>query len=741
LTSQVFLISFYNQKINNTSLLKSILIPIRLIFLFSLLITFFIILGTPSVSLSANPNSFSVSVEVFDKTGGTKNIHLYSSSQALVIGCNFYGRRWPALAGSARFADDIADTLDHLGFKVKTVKNPDGQQLQDAIHELANEEADWNRSVVIYFGGHGYTINGAGGVKSSYIVPVDAPDPDIDPVGFINKAVSLAELEQISRVIKAKHVLFIFDACFNADMLALSRPDPSPYLTETIDAPLRAFILNGDEGEQKPEQNFFKTVLVHGLKDGYADRSPKDGYITDRELAQYLQEQVSSYSYGSQFPLYGRIREPSLDKGEFVFLALKSSAAPAMIDSTPGGTRIETGSLSLTSSPEGAVVHLEGKYIGTTPMKIEDIPAGRNIIRVALQGYEAEIKEVLVRAGRDAAIRLNLNPKKPKGHLTISTTPINAMVRIVNVRAQYEPGIELEEGMYTIQVARQGYETDLREIPLAGGQDLDIEVELKRRDSPDNSDKENEKTYQTTWTEPISGMEFVLITGGCFQMGCRSITYDCEDDEIPVHNVCLNDYWLGKYEVSQQQWLKIMGENKSYFKDKGEYPVENVSWDDAQRFIDLISKQARKSFRLPTEAEWEYAARSADKQVRYAAANSVDAVAWYMGSWGKGTLPVKSGKPNGLGLYGIPGNVCEWCADWYGEDYYKKSFRINPVGPATGDYRVYRGVSWDGSPRYTRASFRYRAEPSFHDVNLGVRLALPGNTRRHQARSYQNNHK
>ncbi|MDH4319381.1 MAG: SUMF1/EgtB/PvdO family nonheme iron enzyme, partial [Desulfobulbaceae bacterium] len=614
--------TFHPRSSISTLRLTRIITAIKLYFSFLFIAILAIPIAPPAVT--ANDETFPISVEVHEQRGDIKNIKLYSGYHALVIGCSFYGRRWPALSGSARFADEVTDTFEHLGFSVQTVKNPDGQQLRDALYEFSRKKGDGNRAVVIYFAGHGYTINGPDGVKSSYIVPVDAPDPDIDPGDFINKAVSFAELEQMSRLIQAKHVLFLFDACFNADILALSRPEPSPYLNEDINAPLRAFIINGDEGEQKPEQNFFKTVLISGLKEGYADRSPKDGYITDRELGQYLQEQVASYSYGSQFPLYGRIREPSLDKGEFIFIAPNSSASPAMPDSTPGGTEMETGSLDLSTNPDEALTHLEGKYMGVTPLKIEDIPAGRRVIRVSLEGYEEEVREVLVRAGREAALRFNLTKKKPKGHLTISPLPFNAAVAIVNIREQYTPGIQLPEGIYTVRISKNGYESELREIHLSGGQDLNVEITLKRRINPDRENSDFAPLNQTTWTEPITGMEFILISGGCFQMGCRSITYDCEKDELPVHDVCLNDYWLGKYEVTQKQWQRIMGENKSYFKENEQYPVENISWDEARRFIAQFNERAGKAFRLPTEAEWEYAARSADKQAHYAAANSVD---------------------------------------------------------------------------------------------------------------------
>ncbi len=225
------------------------------------------------------------------------------------------------------------------------------------------------------------------------------------------------------------------------------------------------------------------------------------------------------------------------------------------------------------------------------------------------------------------------------------------------------------------------------------------------------------------FTDLTTGMEFVLVSGGCYQMG--DTFGDGYDNEKPVHEVCVDDFYMGKYEVTQREYEMVTGNNPSYFQKGPRYPVEQVSWQDAQGFINKLNSRSGKGYRLPTEAEWEYAARSGGKKEKYAGGNDVDAVAWYTGNSGGGTRPVGGKSPNGLGLHDMSGNVWEWCQDWYGSDYYSKSPNINPTGPSSGSFRVVRGGSWNYSPGNVRAADRSRREPGVRNFNLGFRLVLP----------------
>lgn len=218
----------------------------------------------------------------------------------------------------------------------------------------------------------------------------------------------------------------------------------------------------------------------------------------------------------------------------------------------------------------------------------------------------------------------------------------------------------------------------------------------------------------------IAGIEMVFIPGGTFQMG--DTFGDGFSDEKPVHTVTVSDFYLGKYEVTQKQWMEIMGSNPSYFKGDNR-PVETVSWNNVQEFIRRLNARSGGNYRLPTEAEWEYAARGGNKSkgYKYSGSNEVGAVAWYDGNSGSQTHPAGTKLPNELGLYDMSGNVWEWCQDWYGG--YPYGSQINPKGPSSGQYRVLRGGSWFNDGRDVRASNRDRSGPEVRSLSDGFRLA------------------
>ena len=231
-------------------------------------------------------------------------------------------------------------------------------------------------------------------------------------------------------------------------------------------------------------------------------------------------------------------------------------------------------------------------------------------------------------------------------------------------------------------------------------------------------------TTATTYADPYTGMEFIKVEAGTFTMGGTSEQGDdCDDDEKPAHRVSLTkDYLMGKYPVTQAQWRAVMGSNPSYFESCDNCPVENVSWDDIQEFLVKLNRQTGYNYRLPTEAEWEYAARGGRKSkgYKYAGSNDIDKVAWYDDNSGDKTHPVGQKPPNELGIYDMSGNVYEWCSDWY-EDYSSGS-QTNPKGPSSGQYRVLCGGSWGGYAWYCWVSYRYGSTPGTRLTDNGFRL-------------------
>ena len=229
-------------------------------------------------------------------------------------------------------------------------------------------------------------------------------------------------------------------------------------------------------------------------------------------------------------------------------------------------------------------------------------------------------------------------------------------------------------------------------------------------------------TNSATITDPTTGMVLVKVTGGTYTMG--DTFGDGYSNETPTHQVTLSDFYIGRYEVTQGQWKAVMGSNPSSFTACGDNcPVEQVSWNDIQTFITTLNQRSGKSYRLPTEAEWEYAARSGGKSEKYSGSSDVNAVAWYSGNAGSTTHQVGQKQANGLGLYDMSGNVWEWVSDWYGA--YSSTAQTNPTGPTPGSFRVFRGGSWYNDAPSGRASLRNYGNPSSRTDLIGFRLAAP----------------
>lgn len=242
----------------------------------------------------------------------------------------------------------------------------------------------------------------------------------------------------------------------------------------------------------------------------------------------------------------------------------------------------------------------------------------------------------------------------------------------------------------------------------------------------------NQDFTETAWD---INMKMIWVEGGDFLMGCTSEQGNCESDEQNVRRVTVDGFYIGMLEVTQSQWEKVVGTTIYQQKTKAnysntygvgpDYPMYFVSWDEAMEFCRLLSNKTGRTYTLPTEAQWEYAARGGNKNegAKYAGSNMIDAVAWYTDNSGSSTHIVGSKRANALGIYDMSGNVWEWCKDWYASSYVSYDTN-NPVGPSSGSYRVIRGGSWRCNASDCRVADRGGNSPGFRNGNLGFRVVL-----------------
>ena len=365
-----------------------------------------------------------------------------------------------------------------------------------------------------------------------------------------------------------------------------------------------------------------------------------------------------------------------------------------------------------------AEIWIDDKKQGTGNCTIE-LGYGTYVVECRLPGHRASQKEIVISA-ENASTPITLAPPTPiYGSLGINSSPADAEVWLDGKQVGTTP-LFLSEclvGEHEIKVSKQGFKDYIKTITITEGETETEVAKLEEGLSTDNR----------TFTVNGVSFEMVFVEGGTFQMGATSEQgSETKDDEKPVHNVTLSDFCIGKTEVTQALWKAVMGKNPSHFKGDS-LPVESVLWNDCRKFIKKLNAMTGENFRLPTEAEWEYAARGGKQSrgYKYSGSNDLDSVAWYNSNISNKTHPVATKQPNELGLYDMSGNVYEWCQDRYAEDYYSNSPQVNPQGPDFGSDRVLRGGSWVGVPWYCRVSLRFNDTPDYRCICYGLRLLLP----------------
>ena len=392
-------------------------------------------------------------------------------------------------------------------------------------------------------------------------------------------------------------------------------------------------------------------------------------------------------------------------------------------------------SISITCPTPAVSLYVDKKAVGNSPWS-GSLKEGMHLLEIRKSGYRSQQKTIQLAQQQKLDVTFG-ELVAIQGNLSVNYKPFGADVYVDGKKLGQSPRVfnGLLVGNHQVEVRKDGYATDRKSVSISEGQTASISGTLASNAVASASS--NTSGYSSGSSSVASGsnaisipvkdgisIDMVKVEAGTFMMGATSEMKHPEDWEKPLHQVILtNDYYMGKYEVTQALWEAVMGSNPSYFKGDN-LPVEKVSWNDCQEFISKLNSMTGRKFRLPTEAEWEYAARGGKKSrsYQYSGSSNISDVAWYKDNSANKTHPVGTKQANELGIYDMCGNVYEWCQDWYGS--YSSSSQTNPTGSDSGANRVLRGGSWNVIAGYCRSSYRLYCTPFSRSHYLGLRLVL-----------------
>jgi formylglycine-generating enzyme required for sulfatase activity len=690
------------------------------------------------------------------KTANGKQIGLYKGSHALLIGVSDYTAGWPDLQSIPGEMNKLEKALSSKGFSVTKISDPNARKLKSSFEDFIDKYGyDKNNRLLFFFSGHGYTRSNG---NKGYLVPTDAPNPKIDSQGFLRKAVRMSKVLAWARDIEAKHAIFLFDSCFSGSVFKeRALPDASPAIRKMTSRPVRQFITAGSSGETVPARSTFVPVFIDAIVDGLGDLN-NDGYVSGMELGLHMQQKVPKHA--DQTPQFGKIKDYELSQGDFVFLSGKE----VVVKRKRSRNNYRKSPVKLSPS----IIKNEKKFWAKVKVSndsnliqayLDEFPRGlyTRLAKVKLKnakksGYSGSTNKV-------SNLRNTNRVNKAKPQVSSRTASLlklcrqyyisnrltkpagaNAVTCYKQVLNRNPGNDEAKEGLNSIEakygnltkVAIERGATEIASKYISRIRQINpysmLAQELENQISPtqeggefaqnDVAQYNNPQRVQKEWKDMDTGMEFVWVPKGCYKMGSNS----GNADEKPVHDVCVDGFWIGKYEVTQKEWKMVMAGNPSKFKKGNRHPVEQVSLKKANKFIKTMNYNGSAKYRLPTEAEWEYACRSGGRNETYCGGNSVDLVAWNSEQIGSVHHQVGSKTPNGLGIYDMSGNVLEWVSDLKDRQYYARSPKKNPKGPSRGSQYVARGGSWLNPPYGVRANNRYYFTRNTRKENVGLRL-------------------
>ena len=401
-------------------------------------------------------------------------------------------------------------------------------------------------------------------------------------------------------------------------------------------------------------------------------------------------------------------------------------------DMTPISVSLVSALATLSvSCPTPAVsLYVDKKSVGSLPWN-GSLKEGMHLLEVRKDGYRSQQKTIQLAQQQKLDVAFDALAAI-QGNLSVNFKPFGSDVYVDGVKVGQSPRVfnGVLVGNHNVEISKSGYATSRQTVTISEGQTASISGSLTSSTSSSTANtlsSSGSSLSGNALTIPVKNgisIEMVKVEAGSFDMGATPEMQNPDEDEKPVHRVTLtNNYYIGKYEVTQALWKIVMGSNPSNSKGDN-LPVENVSWNNCQKFISKLNKLTGKSFRLPTEAEWEFAARGGKKSrgYQYSGSNTLGDVAWYEGNSGSKTHAVGTKQPNELGAFDMTGNVWEWCQDWHGR--YSSSPQTNPTGAVSGSCRVYRGGSLCYPAGYCRCSCRFDGTPDFRNGDLGLRLVL-----------------
>jgi len=616
---------------------------------------------------------------------GDQTITLYRNGWALVVGINDYrSSKVPDLKYAVRDAKAVKRMLIELGFPEHNILELyDSAATRRAIEaklDVLARKAQGNDRMVIYFAGHGTDYIGRGGEKLGFIVPVDG-----EPSRLYATCLSMANLRDAAKMMRARHVFYLIDACYSG-MIGVARSMPKGYGWRYIERVWREQAVQIMTAGTKSQQVFedarfggghsaFAYHLLRGLDEGLAD-SDGDGIVLPSELLAYLQPRVLRDTDGIQKPVLFNMS----GEGEFIFVVGGPQQKPAPPKE------------SAQAKP------------APPPVQPSEPPAGE--VEADLSKYDRLIQEAEQAKRQEEAERLRREREKAQYGARRD--------------AAWQKVRPIVQGDYPRQVKVKAATKFAQDFPKDNPYLEELESELRAS------------------IEALALNPFVEVSAGAFMMGCAPNDSSCDDTEKPYHEVYLDAYYIQKHEVTVAEYRECVNagactkprskSNNSYcnwgYGDRDDHLINCVDWHQAKAYCEWIGA------RLPTEAEWEKAARGTDGR-KYPWGNAKATCEYAVmddggNGCGRGRTWSVCSKPRGDSPYGLcdmAGNVWEWVNDWYGENYYESSPRDNPWGPSSGSARVLRGGSWCNDPWDLRTSCRNRTAPSNRDTYLGFRCA------------------